>query len=145
MKLDDLPKKNIYQVPDRYFDQLPAIVMARVREKESAKNPVTGLTFWRQPFLQGALAGLALLLSFILIFTFHTNQSQSSGDSNTLLANVTEKEALEFLMTSGPLETQDLTGLPLTGVDLSHEFIQVSREELLRAVENEDLGQIYYD
>jgi hypothetical protein len=143
MKLDDLPKKNIYQVPERYFDQLPGIVMARVRKKESANNPVALFSFWRQPFLRGALAGLALILSFIFIFTFNSNPLQPSSASKGLLSNVTENEVLDFLMTSNQLETQDLAGLPLADQDLSHEFIQVSQEELLQAVENEDLEEIY--
>jgi hypothetical protein len=143
MRLEDLPKKNIYQVPDRYFDQLPAKVMARVRDKEAASNPVAWLTFWHQPFLRGALAGLALVLSFIFIFTINSDQPQSSDTSEALLSSVSETEALDFLMNSDELETQDLTGLPLSDEDLSHEFIQVSQEDLLQAVENEDLGEIY--
>jgi hypothetical protein len=143
MKLKDLPKKNIYQVPDRYFDQLPGVVMARVRERESAHNPLALFTFWRQPLLRGALAGLALVLSFVYIFTFNSDQPQSVAASDTLLANVTEKEALDYLMASDQLDDQDLTGLSLPDADLSHEFIQVSQEELLQAVENEDLGPIY--
>jgi hypothetical protein len=142
MKLDDLPKKNIYQVPDRYFDQLPGRVMARVREKESANNPVAMLAFWRQPFLRAGLAALALVLTFIYLFTFKSGQPQPGAGSEALLANVTEKEALEYLMVSDQLETRDLTGLPLSDQDLSHEFIQVSQEELQQAVENEELGDI---
>jgi hypothetical protein len=143
MKLDDLPKKNIYRVPDRYFDQLPGVVMARVREKESANNPVTMLAFWRQPMLRGALAAMALVLSFIFIYTFNSEQAQPASTSEFLLADITEKEAVDYLMASGRLEPQDLNGLPLPDEDLSHEFIQVSQEELLQAVENEDLGEIY--
>jgi hypothetical protein len=143
MKLDDLPKRNIYQVPDRYFDQLPGRVMARVREKESANNPVTMLTFWRQPLWQGALAGLALVLTFIFIYTFSFDPPLPTAPSDVLLSEVTEKEALEYLMASDQLEAQDLAALPLSDQDLSHEFMQVSQEELLQAVENEDLGDIY--
>jgi hypothetical protein len=143
MKLDNLPKKNIYQVPDRYFDQLPGRVMARVREKESANNPVALLFFWRQPFLRGALAGLALVLAFIFIYNFNSGSGQPTASSEALLSNVTEKEALEYLMASEQLAPQDLSALPLSEKDLSHEFIQVSQEELLQAVENEDLEGIY--
>jgi hypothetical protein len=149
MKLDDLPKKNIYQVPDRYFDQLPGVVMARVREKEAANNPVTISTFWRQPLLRVALASLALVLTFFIIFSTNSNQSNSSqsnssSGSEVLLSSVSEKDAVEYLMTSDRLETQDLTILALTDEDMSHEFIQVSQEEILQAVENEDLGEIYF-
>jgi hypothetical protein len=29
-KLDDIPKKNVFEVPDGYFDRLPGIIQARV-------------------------------------------------------------------------------------------------------------------
>ena len=143
MKLDDLPKKNIYRVPDRYFDQLPGVVMARVREKEAAHNPVAIFTFWRQPLLlRVALASLAIILSCIVIFN-HSNQSNSSSSGEMLLSSVSEKDAVDYLMTSNQLETQDLTILSLSDEDMSHEFIQVSQEEILQAVENEDLEGVY--
>lgn len=143
MKLDDLPKKNVYRVPDRYFDQLPGRMMARVSQRASAENPVAWLAFWRQPLLRGALAGLALVLSFIYFFTITSSQAPSAASGEGLLANVTEKEALDYLMVSDQLEPQDLTSLPLPEEDLSHEFLQVSQEELRQAVENEDLDGIY--
>jgi hypothetical protein len=143
MKLDDLPKKNIYQVPDRYFDQLPARVMSRVREKEASNYQLAILTFLRQPFLRGALAGLALVLSFIFIFTHNSQQPNSSTDSELLLSSISEKDALDYLMASDQLETQDLTILSLSDEDRSHEFIQVSQEAILQAVEQGDLGDIY--
>jgi hypothetical protein len=143
MKLDDLPKKNIYQVPDRYFDQLPGVVMARVREKEASHHPVAIFTFWRQPLLlRVALASLAIILSCIIIFN-NSNQSNSSFSGEMLLSSVSEKDAVDYLMTSNQLETQDLTILSLSGEDMSHEFIQVSQEEILQAVENEDLEGVY--
>ena len=33
MKLDEIKKKNIYTVPDKYFDQLPTRIQSRVNEK----------------------------------------------------------------------------------------------------------------
>jgi hypothetical protein len=143
MKLDDLPKKNIYQVPDRYFDQLPGVVMARVREKEAAYHPVAIFNFLRQPLLRGALAGLAIVFSFIVIFTINSDQSNPSAGNELLLSSISEKDAVDYLMTSDQLETQDLTILSLSEEDKSHEFIQVSREDILQAVEEEDLEDIY--
>jgi hypothetical protein len=143
MKLDDLPKKIIYQVPDRYFDQLPGVVMARVREKEAANNPVAIFNFWRQPLLRVAMACLAFVLSFIIIFTINSDQSNSSSGSEALLSSVSEKDAVDYLMTSDELEAQDLAILTVADEDISHEFIQVTQEEILQAVEDEDLEGIY--
>ena len=37
-KLDDIPKKNIYKVPDGYFEKLPGIIQSRIAEKEESRG-----------------------------------------------------------------------------------------------------------
>jgi hypothetical protein len=37
-KLDDIPKKNIFEVPDRYFDELPGVIQARVTGHGAARS-----------------------------------------------------------------------------------------------------------
>ena len=33
-KLEDIPKKNVFEVPDGYFDRLPGIIQARVSQEK---------------------------------------------------------------------------------------------------------------
>ena len=38
-KLEDIPKKNIYEVPEGYFDKLPGIIQSRVAKEETIRKP----------------------------------------------------------------------------------------------------------
>lgn len=39
-RLEDIPKKNIYQVPEGYFDQLPQVIQTRVSQSKSTRLSV---------------------------------------------------------------------------------------------------------
>jgi hypothetical protein len=58
-KLDDIPKKNIFEVPEGYFDKLPLQIQARVEgENVAVSRPIWGLALkYALPVL---IAGLAL-------------------------------------------------------------------------------------
>ena len=67
MKLEDIKKKNIYSVPDKYFDQLPTRIQSRVNEKK----PVSGLYLnWSLVYKVGAPA-LAMVFDIILFWHFN--------------------------------------------------------------------------
>ncbi|PZR38680.1 MAG: hypothetical protein DI538_09025 [Azospira oryzae] len=58
-KLEDLPRKNIYQVPDGYFDKLPGVIQSRVARKENHHEVSWGLVFrYAFPVLLLAVAGI---------------------------------------------------------------------------------------
>jgi hypothetical protein len=58
-KLEDISKKNIFEVPDGYFEKLPGIIQARVAKPES--------TPWFVPTLKFALPIVAVLASWHLL------------------------------------------------------------------------------
>ncbi|HMJ68115.1 MAG TPA: hypothetical protein VK508_04435 [Cyclobacteriaceae bacterium] len=63
-KLEDIPKKNIYEVPDGYFDQLPTVIQARMA-KETGRTPLAvALRF----SLKYALPVIVLVITGILWF-----------------------------------------------------------------------------
>ncbi|MFN8689865.1 MAG: hypothetical protein ACK5XL_07680, partial [Cyclobacteriaceae bacterium] len=37
-KLDDIPKKNVFDVPDGYFEKLPGVIKSRVEKPERQAN-----------------------------------------------------------------------------------------------------------
>jgi hypothetical protein len=41
-KLDDIPKKNIFKVPEGYFEQLPTVIQSRIA-KEGSRSPLSGI------------------------------------------------------------------------------------------------------
>jgi hypothetical protein len=138
MKLSDIPKKNIYQEPDDYFDRLPGVMMTRVHQQQLAYKwlPAAWAHF---QWLKTAMAGLALALVLIFIFLLNIPNTQ---DSNDLFAAVSKNEAMEYLVNSEQLDVSDLTVLSQTDRDLTHEFIQASEEDILNAVEFSELDEI---
>ena len=142
MKLDEIPKKNIYEVPADYFEKLPGIMMNRVTARQQAQGI---FAFGTMPWLKSALAGLALVISFIFIFLTNISGPEiNTGENSQLMAAVSETEALEYLLTSDQLENYDLAMLPQAEQDFTHEFIQASDEDILREVELADLNDISY-
>ncbi|PIQ22814.1 MAG: hypothetical protein COW65_00940 [Cytophagales bacterium CG18_big_fil_WC_8_21_14_2_50_42_9] len=140
MKLEDLEKRNIYQVPEHYFDKLPARVMARVQEHNVAGQNALWAPV-KYTYLKSALAGLFLILIFVSIFVL-SKQPAATANSTQLLAQISDKEALDYLATTDKLEMQDLSLLSQSNNDLSHEFIQVSAEDIVQELEGVDLQEI---
>ena len=46
-KLEDIPKQNIFEVPDGYFDKLPSVIQARIAKPEPK--------FWQLPAFRYAM------------------------------------------------------------------------------------------
>jgi len=139
MKLEDLPKRNIYSVPPHYFEKLPGVVMVQVQEN-IPEEQITLWGKWRYSYLRSALAGLVLILTFIFIFRL-SSQPALNKTSADLLARISDTEALDYLLTTEKLETPDLSLLSQANTDLSHEFIQLSRADVLQELEEVELEQ----
>lgn len=61
-KLEDIPKKSVFKVPDGYFDQLPSQVQARMAA-EPRRSPITGVVGFSLKF---ALPVVALVVVGLL-------------------------------------------------------------------------------
>ena len=97
-KLEDIPRKNVFEVPEGYFDRLPGIIQARVAEKENSHA-------WSPYFrysLQYALPALILVVASI--FYFRTPEALSVQD---LLASVDSEQLVAYLGESD-LNTDEL-------------------------------------
>ncbi|MFN8808304.1 MAG: hypothetical protein ACK5WO_02040, partial [Cyclobacteriaceae bacterium] len=65
-KLEDIPKKNVFDVPDGYFEKLPGVIQSRVAKPERQAN-------WN-PWLITRVAVPVLLLVGAGIFWFSQPQ-----------------------------------------------------------------------
>jgi len=110
MKLEDIKKKNIYSVPDRYFDQLPTRIQSRVNEKK----PVWGLSLSWNLTLRVAGPALAVIL-IIFYFSISNNTGQSTDD---LLAQVTTEDMIAYLETTDITTDEIIEGLDFSTIDL---------------------------
>ena len=88
-KLDDIPKKNVFKVPDGYFEKLPGIIQSRVT-KEPAEN---NFIFWSRSFRLTASAALVLVVAGLFWLNHDGNQSSTEN----LLATVETSELISYL------------------------------------------------
>ena len=101
MKLNDPKyKKNIYEVPDGYFDELSARIMKQT-ETTSGVSSVT--LWWQKPAFKVAFASaMVLLIAFSAGWWFKPNPSETSIDSyaEASLENASEAEIQSYLLAS---------------------------------------------
>jgi hypothetical protein len=132
MKLEDLPKKEIFTVPDGYFEKLPGVIQARVAAPSKAARPVLRYT------LQYALPVVVLLAAGIFWFAPATT---SSTQAETLLADVNTEDLIAFLndtdistdelLDHGTLDASDASEIEgeVYGISLDDESIDALTEE----------------
>jgi hypothetical protein len=99
-KLEDIPKRNIFEVPDAYFDQLPLKIQAKVESTQPSTSviPAFGLVFrYAFPVI---LVGIAAYLFW----------PTSKGNQDDLLASVSTESLISFLNETD-LSTEDLIDL----------------------------------
>ncbi|MCK5279786.1 MAG: hypothetical protein KAK04_14630 [Cyclobacteriaceae bacterium] len=112
MKLEDIKKKNIYSVPDKYFDQLPARIQSRVNEKK----PVFGLSLnWSLAF---KVAAPALALVLILFYFDISTTDNSTLSSDELLAQVSTDDLIAYLETTDITADEIIEELDLSNIEL---------------------------
>jgi hypothetical protein len=97
-KLEDIPKKGIFEVPEGYFDRLPGIIQARVAEK----TPYIATRPYTRYALQYALP-VALLLAVAVIFLI----PKEEASAESLLASVSTEE-LAFYLEQSDLSLDEL-------------------------------------
>lgn len=103
--LSELPKHNVYQVPEDYFDRLPTRIMERTAA--SPKQDWLPAQLWQN--LRVAMAPIILLAMFVGVFYFTLN---SQPDKQTMnMAVVTDTEIVDYLTANATLESADFADL----------------------------------
>jgi len=107
-KLEDLPRKNIFEAPDGYFDQLPGIIQSRIAQKEKNKSQLSWGFALKYAFP-------VLLLTGIGIFWFNNNKL---GNAEAELATV-NPDQLTLFLNDTDLSTEELIEtIPWNNTDL---------------------------
>ncbi|HWA33476.1 MAG TPA: hypothetical protein VG737_05075, partial [Cyclobacteriaceae bacterium] len=103
-KLDDIPKKNVFEAPEGYFERLPGVIQARVAERGQSAAWI--------PFLRmiPRLAVPALMIAIAAFFYLNRSEPLSTED---LIASV-DSASLAAYLDESDLSTEDLLeSLPL--------------------------------
>ncbi|HEY0744615.1 MAG TPA: hypothetical protein VGD40_24275 [Chryseosolibacter sp.] len=125
MKLEDIPKKPIFNVPDGYFDQLPNKIQARISGNEKPKP-----SFVLQYRLQYVIpAVLVLVIGLLWLFA-----PAASNDAESILASV-ESEQLVAYLNESELTTEEL----LEDVDFSTSEVEAIESEVYELELEEEL------
>ena len=108
-KLEDIPKSNLFKVPDGYFDKLPGIIQTRMAldkpQRESRPFFVLALRY-AVPVIVLAVAGIFIV----------RNYQNESKDSESLLAMVSSEELILYLTEGDEASTEEL----LDGIDINN-------------------------
>ncbi len=108
-KLDDIPKKEFFNVPDGYFDKLPSIIQARV----AAPQTESKLT-WKFA-IRYALPTVVLLAIGIIWFT----QTHKVVDAEQLLSSIQTEDLVSYLNESDMTTEELLADAQLSDEDAS--------------------------
>lgn len=94
-RLEDIPKKNIYQVPEGYFDRLPGVIQSRVTESKRSYQFTWGVAVrYALPVFIGLAAG---------IFWYQSNRSVEDK-----LEKI-DVEQLAYFLEDSDFTTEELT------------------------------------
>lgn len=85
--LESIEKKEYYQVPDNYFDELPSRVMQNIHQEQRKKRTL----------ISSAVAAVAVIAVAVgVFFTYNTpKQSEEITQTQQIAATIEEQEALE--------------------------------------------------
>ena len=131
--LDQLPKENIFQVPDRYFDELPGLIQAKVSGN-------TGVSWW-QAYLTPAngwkVALASAVIALVLVFGGVFDRSTVNYSVDDLLADVSLEDLIEYVEYSDISTDEILAELDLS--DYEVDFLMGNEIQLIDDSEYDNL------
>ena len=137
--LNKVEKKHIYQVPDKYFDELPGIIQAKVAKKPPFYQTSAFRIGFRYAFPVACLLVIGIYLGFF------RGQNQPSQSFEALIAEVSYEDLVAYLENSDISTEEIIANIedpnffiefelpevdPLHGFDLENENIDELIEEL---------------
>jgi len=125
-KLEDIPKNNIYDVPEGYFDKLPSIIQSRIAEKESVHKPFFSYSLrYAIPVLMLAIVAVVWVWSNRKD-TMNAEQLLASVDTSSLVAYLEETD----VTTDELLESFSLSAEEVTAIESDVYDMDVDQNEL---------------
>lgn len=136
-KLEDIPKKNIFETPDGYFDGLPGIIQARIAAE--SKPVSTSMSFGF--VLRVALPVLAIGLAIFMIF----RENDPVGQPEDLLATVSSEQLSIYLVEDDFSTEELLDNLDLSTLDINALNEEAIDEELDNELLEEYAGELEFE
>jgi hypothetical protein len=127
-KLEDIQKKQIFSVPEGYFEKLPAIIQTRVSSEGEYK--IKGITF--RLALYYTLPVIIILIASI----FWLYPLSQHNEVETLISNIETEDLITYLnnedlSTNEILESIDLSSHEIEKIESQAYQLNISDKELL--------------
>lgn len=131
--LENIPKKNIFSVPDGYFDKLPSSIQVRI----ASENPKQELKPYFRYVLQYALPVVVVVVAALFIFKPKSNSVED------MLASVSTEQLVVYLdeVDVNALTTEEL----IESFEFDSETIEAIEQEVYFNfdLENDDFTNLY--
>jgi hypothetical protein len=98
--LDELEKKQVFAVPEQYFEQLPHQIQQKVTTKKQSL-----LVINRAGIVRYSLATLLLVIT--IGYLFYSNPTTDQATTSQILSNIPDDEIATYLGNSGEVSQQD--------------------------------------
>lgn len=134
MKLEDIPKKEIFNVPEGYFDGLPSKIQARIDAQKTGQQE----SFVFKYKLQYALPMVAILALGIFWFS----QFSQTTDAESLLASVETEDLIAYLGESEITTDDVLNHVEFNSEDLEEIESEVYELQLDDELLDRDLNEL---
>jgi hypothetical protein len=90
-KLDEIPKKNVFEAPDGYFEKLPSIIQSRVSSHGRSHSPT---------FRFALRFALPLILLAVVAAALWISRPDPAIEAESILATVQTKDLVSYLKES---------------------------------------------
>lgn len=135
IRVDELEKKNVFSVPDRYFDRLPSQIQARVSGRNQAAHFSFGCLL-----RAGAFASVALLV--LSLWFFHEKPGTSP---EAQLAGVSPEEIATYLQNSEVTQRELIEVISQTTTKTDENLFQpsdITENELIEGLSNQEAEEL---
>ncbi len=130
-KLEDIPKKDIFDVPDGYFDRLPGVIQARVAGTKRESS-------WLPTFTQGLKYALPVMVIGVVSFFFFSKPQEQSAEmtiasieSGQLVAYLEDSDiSADDLLESIPLEQHEADAIEQNSMEIGDSDLENLSNEL---------------
>ena len=89
-KIEDIPKTNLFEIPNGYFERLPLEIMTRIERKQQETKP-------QLIYILALRYALPVLIFITVAFFLFRNTQTTTFTSNQLLSQISSDELVNYL------------------------------------------------
>ena len=139
MKLDDIHKKNIYKVPDEYFDDLPGRIQKKISDKNASRE---SFSFNWSLVTKIALPVAAVIAIVLMVVINPKGGDQTTLSYETMLDDISSEGMISFLELEDITSEDIIHSIDIQQLDETFEGIEDPYFEIEEQIDDELLDAI---